>query len=174
MWSVFLVKSKAAVVIVFLVVCFLVLALLVPVCFAVSVDEASVAIGQAERDLSSAYTNVSAAAGSGANVTVLLDKLTEAGSYLSEANVAYRVGNYESAFSYAESCSSAVQGVAGDATRLSLSAENSRSGTVLLDVVESGVGLALLLVFGLLGWRFLSKRYRRRVLDLRPVVRDCQ
>jgi hypothetical protein len=154
---------------VLLLLSFLVLVVVEPVC-AVSIDEADDAISQAERDLGLAYTNVADAAGSGVNVTLFLDKLSLAGADLSDAHVAYRIGDYVSAFSYAEACSNAVDGVSTEAAKLRWSATIEGNLSVILTEVGSFVGLILLAIFGLLGWRFLSKRLLKRVLDLKPAV----
>ena len=141
---------------------------LVPACFAVDAVEASGAIGQAERDLGSAYAVVAEAEGAGADVSVLLNKLGSAGDFLSEAYVAFRAGDYGNASLFAMECNHAVEGVAGDAARLKADAERAHSDRLLLTATASGVGLVLLLVFGFFGWRFLKRWYSRRVLDMKP------
>jgi len=143
---------------------------LVPACFAVDAVEASGAIGQAERDLGSAYVVVAEAEGAGADVSVLLNKLGSAGDFLSEAYVAFRAGDYGNASLFAMECNHVVSGVAGDAARLKLDAERARSDRLLLTSAGSGVGLVLLLVLGFSGWRFLKRRYHKRVLDMKPHV----
>ena len=141
---------------------------LVPACFAVDAVEASGAIGQAERDLGSAYVVVAEAEGAGADVSVLLDKLGSAGDFLSEAYVAFRAGDYGNASLLAMECSHVVEGVAGDAARLKVDAERAHSDRLLLTATASGVGLVLLLVFGFFGWKFLKRWYFRRALDMKP------
>ncbi len=158
----------------FSVALFLFVIMLGPVCFAVSADAAGSALDQAERDLSSAFVAVADAGDSGADVAGLLERLSVAGDYLSGARVAYRVGDYERAYSDSVACSSTLDGVVSDAMQLQASAENERSEGMLLAVVGSGVGLVLLSVLGLLGWRYLSKWYLRRAMDLKPVVEDRQ
>ncbi len=143
-----------------------------PVCSAVSVDEASIALNQANQDLNSAFNAVSLASGSGADVASLLGKLSVAGNDLSEANIAFRVGDYENAYVNALACSNALKGVGDEASHLLVSAEGAHSQKVLLTMIGSGVGFLLLIVLGLLGWRFLSKRYFRRMLDLKPLLED--
>ena len=142
----------------------------IPACFAMDASEASDAINQAEQDLGSAYTVVAEAERAGVNVSVLLNKLESAGSFLSEAYAAFGAGNYQNASLFAVDCSRAVQGVASDAARLKVDAELSRSDTLLLTTVGSCVGLILILFLGFLGWWFLKRRHFRRVLDMKPTV----
>ena len=146
----------------------------VPLCFAVSFDEAAEAVGRAERDSGSAFVAVAEAAGAGADVSVLLDKLDGAGVFLSEANAAFRVGDYESAFSSAVACSSAVEGVVGDAARLKVAAEVAHNASFVLTLVVSVIGVAVILVCAFFGWMFLKRRYFRRVLGMKPEVEGVQ
>ena len=146
---------------------------LVPCCFAVDAVEADAAIGQAERDLGSAYVAVAEAEGAGADVSVLLNKLEGAGGFLSAAYSAFRAGDYENASVLAMDCNRAVEGVAGDAALLKTDAERAESDRLLLSSVGSSVGLVLLLAFGFLGWKFLKQRYFKRTLDMKPQVEEA-
>jgi hypothetical protein len=161
-------------VVVCLIVAMLLAVWLVPACFAVDAVEASGAISQAERDLGSAYAAVAEAEGAGADVSVLLNKLGSAGDFLSEAYAAFRTGDYANASALAMECSSAIEGVAGDAARLKSDAEAARSNGLLFAVVESGVGLVLLVVFGFLGWKLLKRRYFKQVLGMKPQVEGTE
>jgi hypothetical protein len=143
---------------------------LVPCCFAVDASGANAAIGQAERDLGSAYVAVAEAESAGADASALLNKLGSGGDFLSEAYAVFRVGDYGSASVLALKCSNAVEGVAGDATLLKTDAERAHRENFFFSVAVSIVGLVLLLVFGLLGWSLIKKRYFRRVLDMKPQV----
>jgi hypothetical protein len=144
--------------------------LFVPSCFAVGACEASTAVGQAEHDLGSAYIAVAEAEDAGADVSALLNKLNSTGDFLSEAYAALSIGNYVSASVLAIDCSSAVEGIAGDAARLKADAERASSDRLFLAVAESGVGLGLLFVFGFLGWKLLKRWYFKRALDMKPQV----
>jgi hypothetical protein len=147
---------------------------LVPACFAVDAAEASGAIDQAERDLGSAYVAVAEAEGAGAGVSTLLSELGSAADFLSEAYVAFRAGDYENARVLAVDCGNAVKGIAGDATLLKTDAERADRENFFFSVAESTVGLILLLVFGVAGWEMLKRRYLRRVLDMKPQVRETE
>ena len=157
-----------------LVVSMLLAVWFVPVCFAVDAVEASIVINEAERGLSSAYVVVADAEGAGADVSALLSKLDSAGDFISEAHVAFWSGDYENASVLADECSNAVKGIADDAARLKTDAEKALSDRLLLTVTESGVGLILLLVFGLLGWKLLKRHYFRRALEMKPQMEETR
>jgi hypothetical protein len=146
---------------------------LVPACFAVDASEANASIGQAESDLGSAYVGVAEAESAGADVSVLLSKLSDAGDFLSGAYSAFKVGDYGSASALALQCRSAVEGVAVDAASLKADAERARSDGLVLTVVLSSVGLVLLIGFGFLGWVSLKQRYYKQTLDMKPQVEEA-
>lgn len=146
---------------------------LVPTCFAVDAVEAHGAMSQAEHDLSSAYVMVAEAEVAGANVSPLLSKLGSAGDSLSRAYAALRTGDYANATALALACSGAVAGVASDALSLKMDAEAARSSRWLFAVVESSVGLFLLVVFGFVGWKLLKRRYFKQVLDMKPQLEEA-
>ena len=140
--------------------------------FAVSYDEATGSLEQAEQDLGSAFAEVAAAEVAGADVSMLLDKLEVAGVFISDAHLALKIGDYDSVFSYAVSCSNAVDGVVEDAERLRADAEIDHRARLTATMVVSGVGVGLLVVFGLYGWRLLKRWYFKRVLKMKPEVVD--
>jgi hypothetical protein len=146
---------------------------LVPCCFAVDAAEANAAIDQAESDLGSAYVAVVEAESVGADVFALLDTLNGAGDFLSKAYVAFRSGDYANANALAVNCGSAVEGVAEDAALLKMDAEEAYSDRFHFVVLESGVGLVLLVVIGLVGWVLLKRRYFKRALEMKPQVEEA-
>ncbi len=167
-------SSRTSWVLAFAAASILVVVLFVPVCFAVSVDEASVTLSAADQNLNSAFTAVAKAGDSGANVTLLLGKLSVAGDYLSRAQIAFRLGDYDNAYSNALECSNSLAGVFDEAMQLQVSGKNDRNERILLTTVGSGVGLVLLCVIGFFGWRFLSDRYRKQVLNMKPAMEGQQ
>ncbi|MCW4045322.1 MAG: hypothetical protein NWE94_07395 [Candidatus Bathyarchaeota archaeon] len=141
---------------------------LIPAGSALSAEETSAAINQAENDLTSAYTAVVEAETAGADVSALLNPLQSAGAFLSQAYVAFKTADYERAHVLAAECARTLGGVAEDAATLKANAEKARFNKLLLSAVVSSVGLILFLFIGLLGWKFLKKRYINQALNLKP------
>jgi hypothetical protein len=141
---------------------FLIAIQLMPTCSAFNSDEAADAISLAGQDLGSAYSAVADAEKVGVDVTELQAKLSVSGDFLSEANIAFSIGDYENARLLAIESNRGLEGVASDATRLKGEAENTHNDLVFLTVFGSSIGLFLVIVLGSLGWRFLKKWYSRQ------------
>ena len=141
---------------------FLIVIQLLPACSGFNFDEATDAINQAEQDLGSAYSAVADAEKVGVDVTELQAKLSVSGDFLSEANIAFSIGDYENARLLAIESSRGLEEVGSNATRLRGEAETAHSNLMFLTVFGSSIGLFLVIVFGLLGWRFLKKSYLQR------------
>ena len=152
----------------------LVFAWLTPNCFAIGSEEANSALSQAERDLGSAYGAVLAASNAGADVDSLLTKLADAGNYLSEAHAAFKEGTNEIAFQLSLDCSNTLNELTEDATILKAGAEKANSENFILTAAGSGAGLAVLVTVAFFGWRFLSRRYAQKLLDMIPTVEEPQ
>jgi hypothetical protein len=159
-------KHKTAIVLLFL----LAISQLIPIGLAVNSDEASEAIGQADRNLGSAYVAVVEAERAGANTSSLLTKLQLAENLLSEANIAFRIGDYNKSSSFAVECTQAINGVAEEGARLKLDAERDQVNNFILIAVLSVVGVVLVLILGLLGWQYIKRVYFKRILSTKPHV----
>ena len=155
-------------------VCFmfiLMFSLFAHACFADKV-EAEKALVDAENDLASAYVAVGEAEKAGANVSKMLVKLKFAGTLLVDAYNASRLDDYNRTCLFAINCSESVNGIVDEALSLKLEAENAYSGRLFMTAALSSVALCVLFVLGLFGWRFLKRRYLRRVLRMKPEVRE--
>lgn len=128
------------------------------------------ALSDAENVVASAYLAVVEAEKAGANVSELISKLEVAADWLAEANNAFRLGDYDEAYDFAVNCVKALEGVAYEAEVLMEEAQRSRSERLFLSAAYSGVGLSLLFVFSLFGWRYLKRFYVKRVLKMKPEV----
>jgi len=160
------------------VVCFVVFIFIfsqfIDACFAADRATTDEALVDAESDLVSAYVTVGEAEQVGANVSELLVKLKSAGDLLADAYNVYRQGDYDKACSYAMNCSYGVNGIASEATGLKSDAEASYSERLFVTAAVSSVGLSLLFVLSLFGWRFLKKRYLQGILKMKPEVRKTE
>jgi hypothetical protein len=143
------------------------------ICFAVDLNEAAEEINRAEISLNSAFVAVVEAYGAGAEVEGLVKHLEVSGGFLSEANLAFRSGDYEAAILFAAECRNAVSGLVAEAEELEAVAERTKSDTVFLTMFLSGVGFVLLLVLGFVGWLVLKERYFESVLEMRPEVEEA-
>jgi len=146
----------------------------IPTGFAVSSDEAIDVLNVAERDLSSAFIMVAEAENAGADASQLLIKLGNAGNFLSEAYASFKSGDYDAASSLALECSNTIALIAGDAAGLKADAKKAYFDRITSTLVMSVAGVCLVLVFGLVGWRFLKRRYFKRVLDMKPKLVGSQ
>jgi len=142
----------------------------VPVCLAASSDEALQAMEHAESELASAYVAVAEAHDAGANVSELVGRLELAGAWLTSARNAYRVEEYDESYSHAVNCNASVNGIVYEASILKGDAQRSYYEGMFLTAAFSGVGLCILLISSLLGWRLFKKRYIKRVLEMKPKV----
>lgn len=159
-------------IIVFYIVALFLVTGCVPACFAVDVVEATEAVNQAESSLNLAFEAVSDAHDSGANIKGLLENLIVAGDFLSEAQIALRSGDYETAISFAAECDDAVEDLAAEANHTMINAERENNDLIILTVAGSGIGLIILLILSLIGWKLLRKRYHQRVLGMKPELRN--
>ena len=149
-------------------VLFILLSLLVNSCFAIDRADAESALAKAENDLSAGYVAVAEAERAGANVAKLLARLRLGGELLAEAMNAYKIGDYDRAYSFAVNCSSMIANAVYEASDLKRQAEEDYSERLLFNVEISSIGLSVLFVLSLFGWRFLKEKYLKFVLKMKP------
>ena len=153
--------------------CFVALAFVagcIPACFGIDVVGASEAINQAEMKIALAFSAVADAYNAGADVKELLEKLVVAGDFLTEANMAFRSGDFETAYSLALNCRSNIENLDTEAEVLMANVYAEKNNLIIWTVTGSFVGLILLVVLGIIGWRFLKRHYYERVFDMKPTV----
>ena len=136
-----------------------------PLCFAVDYVEATSVLNQAEFDLESAFDAVSVASNVGTDVTSLIEKLETGVSLLSEAQLAFRFGDYNEASLLALECSTILESLIIDADRLKVDAEKTRNYELFLTVIGSTIGLIFLVILAILFWKIIDKRYTAKVMD---------
>jgi len=141
----------------------------VPWARAVSPEEASAAVADAEQSLHIAFRTASDAEGAGANVSALMERLNQAGDALTEAGVALAAGNYSDAVEKAGASRGLADGVSGDAGVLKSDAVSRASGwwvTVSFSVVDAAAFVVVLFLV----WRGLRRGYEGKVIESRPEV----
>jgi len=97
-----------------------------------------------------------------------------AGELLAKAYNAYRLGEYDAAYSYASNCSSSISEIVSNATDLKQKAETAYDNRLFYTAAVSILALSLLFVLSLFGWRFLKEQYLKRVLGMKPEVRKVK
>jgi hypothetical protein len=144
-------------------------------CFAADASDASDAIREAEKDLNEAYVKVAEADAAGADVSNLSNELNSAGAYLSSANAAFDVGDYDGALVLATECSNSIRGISDEAENLESYAKGVQSNTMFSAVFVSVFGVVSVVVLGFVGWEFLKRRRFKEILDKKPVgVDPCE
>ena len=139
---------------------------------AFAVDESSAAsdVTGAEADMVSAYEAVLEAEQVGADVSALLVRLNDASESLAEAEVAYRLGDFNESVRLADLCSAISEEVKSEAGELRLQAYGAWYFDMWLKIAGSLVGVVVVGLGGFWAWRVFKRRYYRRVLKMKPEV----
>lgn len=124
--------------------------------------EAGERIRLAELEVLNCYRTVYEAERAGANVSVLINRLNEAGWFLSKAKQAYNYEDYDSAFSFADQCVTKLAGLVDEADGLRVDAERARFYDFMFNFVGSAFG-AVAVVIGSYGFWFYLKRREKTV-----------
>lgn len=124
-----------------------------------SEDTAATSIEGAENALVSAYQSVLEVEQVGANVSGLLAQLNEAGEFLAKAHMAYRLGNFDSATSFADQGKDVGIEVENNAYELKDSAWRENIQRMWLTIMGSVLGVILIGSGSFWFWRFLKRRY---------------
>ena len=126
------------------------------ICFAVSVNEANIAIAGAEGDLGLAFTRTAEAEDAGVDISELLSTLTEADNFLLKAQVSYRDEDYQAAESFAIKSSQIAKTVADEASLLTLGAEKEHDAVVFFTLAAC--------------WKLLKRRHLQSFGETQPKV----
>jgi hypothetical protein len=130
-------------------------------------------IDQAEQGLEEAFVSVRSAEQAGVNVTLLAAKLEEAGSMVVDARYELYVRNDSLSAGLLINQSLTLAGeIRAEAVSLENTAISEGTERLFWTAAASNSGLCALLVFGLLGYRFLSRWFIRRLLRMTPKVAD--
>lgn len=124
-----------------------------------SEDTATASIEGAENALVSAYQAVLEVDQVGANVSGLLVKLNEAGELLAKAHIAYRLEDFDNATSSADHSKDVGIEVENEAYELKDSAWRGNIQRLWLTIIESVLGVIVIVSGSFWAWRFLKRRY---------------
>jgi hypothetical protein len=132
--------------------------------------EARVALDSVAFSLQKAYVSVAGAETAGANVAELKVSLSYAGSLLANGEASFRVGNFGDAVGFALSANASVKDVETAASMLAISARESRSQRFYWAVLESSIGISVVVFVVLACWVYFRRQYVRGILDFKPEV----
>jgi len=124
-----------------------------------SEDTATTNIERAENALVSAYQAVLEVEQVGADVSGLLAELNEAGEFLAEARMAYRLGDFDNATSSADMGRDIGERVEVKAYELKDSAWRENIQRMWLTIMGSVLGVIMIASGSFWVWRFLKRRY---------------
>jgi hypothetical protein len=126
---------------------------------AVDKTDAGSAIADAEGRIVLCYQAVADADRAGANVTDLLAVLNESGLLLSRANLAYKTGDFDSAFNFSLLSQERLDGFVVEADVLREAAVQQCYWDFMVNVVGSIVGAVVVVCGGFAVWFLLKRRY---------------
>ncbi len=124
-------------------------------------QDSSSSISSARQQLVSCYNAAKEAETAGANISSLTVVLNEAGSLLSQAELAYSKEDFGSAQSLAEQSSQRLDGFVATANSLRDSAVQQGTIDFWVYTVGSGFGAILVVLIGAWIWRVLNKKGKR-------------
>jgi hypothetical protein len=145
-------------------------ALMPLVCAPINQEVAASTISEAEQSMARAYEAVLDSERMGADISSLLVRLNDAAAFLSEARMAFDVGDFEEATRLAESTSEVGYEVVDEAELLEIEANNAQVDKSWLFLVISALGVSVVLVASLLGYQYFKRRYYRRLSKMKPRV----
>ena len=132
-----------------------------PFCvFAVETDVRS-SVAAAEERIVVCYRAVADADEVGANTSALLAVLNEAGLLLSRADLAYEMGDFDSALDFANQSQERLNGFVAQAVVLRETAVHQGYWDFMVNVVGSIVGAAAVVCGGFVVWFLLKRRYEK-------------
>jgi hypothetical protein len=131
---------------------------------------ASLRIQAANIVVNAGFNAVFAAEKTGANVTSLLAQLNNAALLLSQAEIANRTGDYDTAVARADSVLLVAQPVTSAAQVAQRAAETSTQDAFWITIVFTAIDAVVFVAILFLGWRWLKARYMKNVLESKPEV----
>jgi len=142
-----------------LVVTLLLLAAIVPSPVWASQADAATAISSAKSTILNGYNAAKQAEAAGANITVLVGTLNEAGSLLSQAELAYAANDFDTALNLAVQSQNSLNSFIAEANTSQETAMQQQNQDFLINVVFSTIGTFAVIIAGFAAWLFLKKKY---------------
>lgn len=133
-------------------------------------DVAASAIDRAEEAVVSAYDAVLDVEQAGANVSGLVARLNVGGEYLANAHILYELGDYDNATSFANLCYGVGEEVRNEAVELKNEAYGLWVNDLVVRMTGSMIGVVVIVFLSFFGWRAFKRRYRKRILGMKPEV----
>lgn len=119
----------------------------------------STAISSAQTTILDCYNAARVAEAAGANITVLIGTLNEAGSLLSQAELAYATNDFDTAYDLAAQSQNTLSGFVAEANALRATALQQQNREFLVNVVGSVIGTFVVIATGFAAWLLLKKKY---------------
>jgi hypothetical protein len=124
-----------------------------------SQTSAATALSSAQNMLLNCYNAAKGAEAAGANITVLVGTLNEAGSLLSNAKLAYSKSDFETAQDLAVQSESKLDNFITEAYALRDTAMQQQNTEFLINVVGPLIGAFGVIIAGVAVWIFLKRKY---------------
>jgi hypothetical protein len=121
--------------------------------------DAAAAISSAQNTLLSCYDAAKEAETAGANITVLLSTLNEAGALFSRAELAYSTGDFNASQNLALESQNKLGNFIPEANALKETAAQQRSQDFLVNVIAPIIGAIGVIVVSAAVWVFLKRKY---------------
>lgn len=128
----------------------------------------------AEEVLASAYEEVLEADEAGADVSDLLDRLNFAAEHLALAKICFRREDFDSTADHARLCIEAADGIVEDVEVLKDRAARENVEYSWMKIGGSTVGVVVAVFVSLFGWKAFKQHHYRRVLKMKPEVREAE
>jgi len=153
-----------------LVVLFCLISFLLPVGSTTSESTIALKLAEIEDVMDLAYASTLEAEQAGANVSGLLARLNLGCEYLAEANVWYRLEDYENASHSLDLCLDVIEDVNEKASVLRDEGRSRGENDFVVTIFASIGGVIAIVLVGFVVWRIFRRHYMERVLRLKPEV----
>ena len=146
----------------------------IPLSNAQSELEVPMDLVEAEETLVLAYNSVLDAEKAGANVSDLISQLNTGAQYLNQAHSNVDTGDFEAVVYFSNLCIEAIDGVSEQAILLMDEAVQLQSANLLIQIFGSIIGIAVVIMGGVLFWKIFKRYYLDRISELKPEVSNSE